>query len=104
MLDAAPLLALLPPEFTTGQARGVGLSDKVLARLPLDPRAYGWTLWPAIGLLPARVREDYGLRWGLREQLVARWLLAGWRAWNPLLPAWFRQMPQALAADRRVRR
>ena len=74
----------------------------VLARLPLDPRAYGWTLWPAIGLLPASVREDYGLRWGLREQFVARWLLAGWRAWNPLLPAWFRQMPQALAADRRV--
>ena len=33
MLDAAPLLALLPPEFTTGQARGAGLSDKVLARL-----------------------------------------------------------------------
>jgi uncharacterized protein (DUF2236 family) len=76
----------------------------VLARLPLDPRAYGWTLWPAIGLLPASVREDYGLRWGLREQLVARWLLAGWRAWNPLLPAGFRQMPQALAADRRVAR
>jgi uncharacterized protein (DUF2236 family) len=76
----------------------------VLARLPLDPRAYGWTLWPAIGLLPASVREDYGLRWGLREQLVARWLLAGWRAWNPVLPAWFRQMPQALAADRRVGR
>ncbi len=74
----------------------------VLARLPLDPRAYGWTLWPAIGLLPASVREDYGLRWGLREQLVAHWLLTGWRAWNPLLPASFRQMPQALAADRRV--
>ncbi len=74
----------------------------VLARLPLDPRAYGWTLWPAIGLLPASVREGYGLTWGTRERLVARWLLAGWRAWNPLLPAWFRQMPQALAADRRV--
>jgi uncharacterized protein (DUF2236 family) len=74
----------------------------VLARLPLDPRAYGWTLWPAIGLLPPTVREDYGLRWGMREQLVARWLLAGWRAWNPLLPSGFRQMPQALAADRRV--
>ena len=29
----------------------------VLARLPLDPRAYGWTLWPAIGLLPPAVRE-----------------------------------------------
>ncbi len=74
----------------------------LLARLPLDPRAYGWTLWPAIGLLPPSVREGYRLRWGWRERLVADWLVAGWRAWNPLLPAAFRQMPQALAADRRV--
>jgi uncharacterized protein (DUF2236 family) len=73
-----------------------------LARLPLDPRLYGWTLWPAIGLLPPSVRNGYRLTWGVRERLVARWLLAGWRAWNPLLPAGFRQMPQALAADRRV--
>jgi uncharacterized protein (DUF2236 family) len=74
----------------------------LLARLPLDPRAYGWTLWPAIGLLPPSVRDGYGLRWGWRERLVSDWLVTGWRAWNPLLPAWFRQMPQALAADRRV--
>jgi len=74
----------------------------LLARLPLDPRAYGWTLWPAIGLLPPSVREGYRLRWGWRERLVADWLVTGWRAWNPLLPASFRQMPQALAADRRV--
>ena len=74
----------------------------LLARLPLDPRAYGWTLWPAVGLLPPSVRDGYGLRWGRRERLVADWLVAGWRAWNPLLPRSFRQMPQALAADRRV--
>jgi len=74
----------------------------VLARLPLDPRAYGWTLWPAVGLLPGSVREAYGIRFGRREQLVADWLVAGWRAWNPLLPPAFRQMPQARAADRRV--
>ncbi|MGZ9277232.1 MAG: oxygenase MpaB family protein [Candidatus Limnocylindrales bacterium] len=74
----------------------------VLARLPLDPRAYGWTLWPAVGLLPRRIREGYGLAWGPRERAVARWLVTGWRAWNPLLPWTFRQMPQAIAADRRV--
>jgi uncharacterized protein (DUF2236 family) len=74
-----------------------------LARLPLDPRTYAWTLWPAVGLLPATIREQYGIRWGLRERLVAAWLVAGWRAWNPLLPRGFRQMPQALAADRRIR-
>ncbi len=74
----------------------------VLARLPLDPRAYGWTLWPALGLLPATIREAYGFRFGRRERLVAAWLVAGWRAWTPILPPAFRHMPQALAADRRV--
>jgi uncharacterized protein (DUF2236 family) len=72
-----------------------------LAGLP--PAAYAWTLWPSIGLLPASVRADYGFRWGPLERAVAAWLVATWRAWRPLLPASFRQMPQALAADRRVR-
>ena len=63
---------------------------------------YAWTLWPSIGLLPPTVREDYGLAWGRRERLVSAWLVATWRAWRPLLPATFRQMPKALAADRRM--
>jgi uncharacterized protein (DUF2236 family) len=66
--------------------------------------AYAWTLWPAVGLLPAPVRDAYGLSWGVRERAVAAWLIAGWRAWRPILPAGFRQMPQALAADRRIGR
>ncbi len=74
----------------------------VLARLQLDPRAYGWTLWPAVGLLPVSVRDGYRFRWGPWERTVARWLVGGWRRWNPLLPPAFRQMPQALAADRRM--
>lgn len=68
----------------------------------LPARSYAWTLWPAIGLLPATVREDYGLRWGAFERMTTAWLVAGWRAWRPLLPSGFRQMPQALAADRRL--
>jgi uncharacterized protein (DUF2236 family) len=71
-----------------------------LARIPTD--AYAWTLWPAVGLLPDRIRDDYRLAWGVRERLVSSWLVAGWRAWRPLLPAGFRQLPQARAADRRV--
>jgi uncharacterized protein (DUF2236 family) len=74
----------------------------VLGGLPIPPRLYDWTLWPAVGLLPPSVREAYGLPWGPRERFVAAWLVAGWRAWRPLLPAGFRQMPQALAADRRM--
>lgn len=73
-----------------------------LARLPAW--TYAWTIWPAVGLLPQTVREGYGLRWGRFERAVSAWLVAGWRAWRPLLPAGFRQMPQARAADRRLAR
>ena len=73
------------------------------ARLDAIPAAaYAWLMWPAVGLLPDSVRNGYGLRWGLRERLVTAWLVASWRAWRPILPASFRQMPQALAADRRI--
>ena len=65
-------------------------------------RAYSWLFWPSIGLLPERVRDGYELPWGLRERLVAGWLVVTWQAWRPMLPPTFRQMPQALRADRRV--
>jgi uncharacterized protein (DUF2236 family) len=68
----------------------------------VPPVAYAWTLWPAIGLLPASVRAGYGFRWGPLERAVSAWLVAGWRFWRPLLPVGFRQMPQALAADHRL--
>ncbi len=74
----------------------------VLARTGVHPRLYDWTLWPSIGLLPPAIREGYGLRWGPLERAVAGWLVTAWRAWNPLLPTSFRQMPQALAAEARV--
>ena len=76
--------------------RLAGLADAI------PPRAYAWLFWPAIGLLPDRVREGYGLPWGLRQRAVAAWLVATWSAWRPVLPPTFRQMPQAVRADRRV--
>jgi uncharacterized protein (DUF2236 family) len=76
----------------------------VLGGLPIPTRLYDWTLWPALGLLPPSVRDAYGFAWGLRERALSRWLVAGWRAWRPVLPAGFRQMPGALAADRRISR
>ena len=88
----APLAPLLP--VPTAAARSV------LARVP--PATYSWTLWPSVGLLPRSVRDDYGLAWGVREQVVSAWLVAGFRSWRPLLPASFRQMPKALAADLRM--
>jgi uncharacterized protein (DUF2236 family) len=74
----------------------------VLARFGLHPRLYDWALWPSLGLLPPAIREEYGFDWGWRERAIAAWLVASWQAWNPILPPAFRQMPQALAADRRV--
>ena len=74
----------------------VGLVDAVPAW------AYAWLFWPSIGLLPERVRDGYQFPWGLRQKLVSTWLVATWQAWRPMLPPAFRQMPQALQADRRV--
>ena len=71
----------------------------LLDRIP--PSTYSWTLWPSLGLLPPSVREAYGFSWGPRERVVSAWLVAGWRAWRPLIPRTWRQMPKALAADAR---
>jgi uncharacterized protein (DUF2236 family) len=76
--------------------RLAGMADAI------PSRAYGWLFWPAIGLLPKSVRDGYGLAWGLRQRAVATWLVATWSAWRPVIPPTFRQMPQALQADRRV--
>jgi uncharacterized protein (DUF2236 family) len=78
----------------------LGPLHPILARIPAS--LYAWTLWPAIDLLPVRIRTGYGLPWGGRERAVAAWLSAGYRAWRPLLPASFRTMPWALSADARL--
>jgi len=72
-----------------------------LARVPAT--AYAWSLWPAVGLLPPAIREGYGFRWGPLERAVSGWLVTAWRIWRPFLPEDVRQMPQALAGDRRAR-
>jgi uncharacterized protein (DUF2236 family) len=87
----APLATWLP---------GGAILRPLLATVPAT--TYAWTLWPAVGLLPDRIREGYELEWGVRQRLVSSWLVAGWRAWRPLLREGFRQMPLARAADRRV--
>jgi uncharacterized protein (DUF2236 family) len=78
------------------------LGPVVPALAGLPTLAYAWTLWPAVGVLPSSVRDEYGFRWGPLERAASSWLVAGWRAWRPMLPAEFRQMPQAIAADRRL--
>ncbi|HEX5828295.1 MAG TPA: oxygenase MpaB family protein [Candidatus Limnocylindrales bacterium] len=57
---------------------------------------------PAVGLLPARTREEYGLPWGTRERAIEAWLVRSWAAWMPVFPPSLRWFPQALAADARI--
>jgi uncharacterized protein (DUF2236 family) len=70
----------------------------------MPPATWDWVLWPAIGLLPPRLRSEFGLPWTTGHALVAQWLVASWRAWASLTPRGLREMPQARAADQRVRR
>lgn len=75
---------------------------RALAVVP-QPAVDGLLL-PAVGLLPARTREEYGLRWGMAEQAIDAWLVTAWRFWMPRLPTSIRWFPQALAADARAAR
>jgi len=80
----------------------LGPLHPALAGIPAP--LYAWLMWPAIGLLPERIRVGYGLAWGWRERAISGWLTAGYRAWRPVLPVGFRTMPWALAADARLAR
>jgi uncharacterized protein (DUF2236 family) len=80
------------------------LGPPIAAFLDGLPRwLYDWALWPAVALLPSTTRQEYGIEWGPVRESAAAALLAGFRFWRPLLPPEFRQMPQATAADRRMR-
>jgi uncharacterized protein (DUF2236 family) len=105
----ADMLAAGGPIHPTSTARAIAASilapplGPVMPALGwVPPGAHRWVLWPAIGLLPARVRREFGFAWGSREQAVSAWLVSAWRAWRPLVPPSLRWMPQARAADRRV--
>ena len=114
--DLASFEAYIAAALAPGGPVGVGPIARELATVvlhpPLGPVApaltglpawtYSWTLWPAVGLLPPSIRDAYGLRWGPFERAISGWLVAGWRAWRPILPRSIRQMPQAQAADRRI--
>ena len=58
---------------------------------------------PGMALLPARIREAFGIEWTPREQRLARFLDAGIRLWVRSVPSDWRAMPPARAADRRAR-
>lgn len=93
-----------------GEAVGVGPTARALAAEILYPRP--WVLKPAgplfrlitTGLLPAKLRESYGLDWNDGKQ--KRFNLAGraLRALLPFVPSPLRVVPNARRAERRALR
>ena len=57
---------------------------------------------PGLGLLPARLRDEFGIPWNAHRAAVARTLGAAVRGWVSVMPGALRRMPQANAAYRRV--
>ncbi len=79
---------------------------RVVARSPL-PGLPGplvdLLMLPSLSMLPARLREAYGLPWGPGRARLASLLDLAVRAWVRMLPGDWRAMPQARAAERRAR-
>jgi uncharacterized protein (DUF2236 family) len=59
---------------------------------------------PGLALLPPRIRDEFDISWSPPKAALATVLSTGVRAWTRVVPRRLRSMPQALAADRRVRR
>jgi uncharacterized protein (DUF2236 family) len=73
--------------------------------LPVVPAPFVELLTlPGLALLPAPVRDGYGIAWSRRRETCARALALGVRGWVAAMPRGWRAMPQARAADRRVSR
>ena len=100
-----PQAVLRPP---LAPARGVGSAARLRAPVAAVLRSVpgplvDWTMWPAVGLLPAGVRDGVRhplgpARIGSGRLVVRRGPRSGGRGCHPT----FRQMPAARAADRRV--
>lgn len=97
------MLAPDGPIQVTAEARSMA---PMLVRPPL-PLGPGWAVdalgLPGLDLLPPRLRVAYGIPWGSRRARAARLIATGVRAWTRAVPTGLRSMPQARAADRRVR-
>lgn len=57
---------------------------------------------PGMALVPARLRDEFGIKWTARDEAVARYLGLAVRAWASAVPGPLRWMPQARWAYRRL--
>ena len=69
----------------------------------VPPVTYDWLTWPAIGLLPARLRAEFEIPWGPGRAAVAAWLKLGLQQGRLLFPERWRSFPIANRAGDRVR-
>jgi uncharacterized protein (DUF2236 family) len=71
--------------------------------LPLLPVAVvDWLGMPGMALLPARLRDEFGIPWTSRDEKLAGVLARAVRVWTSVVPGPPRWMPQARAAYGRV--
>jgi uncharacterized protein (DUF2236 family) len=59
---------------------------------------------PGMALVPARLRDEFGVAWGPRHERLAQLLGHAVRGWVRVVPPRARSLPQANAAWRRARR
>jgi uncharacterized protein (DUF2236 family) len=72
--------------------------------LPLLPgAAVDLLVLPGLAFVPECLRDGYGIRWSPSRASLAAAAAVGLRAWVRLMPAGWRAMPQARAAERRAR-
>jgi uncharacterized protein (DUF2236 family) len=69
---------------------------------PVYTPLFGWLRVMTAGLLPERVRDDFGLSFGDRERRIYRGSLAALRVAHPVVPDRLRYVPPYLAALRRL--
>jgi uncharacterized protein (DUF2236 family) len=58
---------------------------------------------PGMSLLPARLREEFGLPWSRGREVLAQLIGQTIRLWVVIVPSGLRSMPQARSAFRRAR-
>ncbi len=96
-----PLGPLLVATSDAGAPAVVKLVARAASHVPTA--IYDWTLWPALQLLPPRIRDQYGIPHGPVQRAITAWLVSGYRSWRLVLPDRIRWVPQATAAYRRTR-
>jgi uncharacterized protein (DUF2236 family) len=96
-------------QMLTSDRLAITLAARELAALVLRPPApfIAWPFFAAttnitIGLLPPRLREMYGYRWGPGQQVLFDTWVHSTRRTLRHLPPWLREFPAARAAEQRM--